>query len=163
MGILAADFLIGCQHFAKSKRRDRLLSAQRDGRWGEHTLCEAVPRVVVRRASPPCIVPARSSWPCTLPPPRASSSPSRRLYIYLVAVGLPSATMREADDDAWGGDRGDTTRAGGETTRAGGRRASDKTSAGKTARGGDDAEHTLTHECVPASSDAGHLLFSSGF
>ena len=79
---------------------------------GAHS-CEAVPRVVVRRASPPRIVPARLSWPCTLPSPRASSSPSRRLYIYLVAVVLPLATMREADDDAWGGDRGDTTRAGG--------------------------------------------------
>ena len=69
---------------------------------------------IVRRASPPRSVPARSSWPCPLPPPRASSSPSRRLYIYLVAVGLPSATMRKGDDDAWGGDaQGDTKRAGG--------------------------------------------------
>ena len=45
--------------------------------------------------------------------------------------------------------------------RAGGRRAPEKTSAGKTARGGDDAGHTLTHECAPPSSNAGHLLFSS--
>ena len=155
MGILTADFLIGCRHFAKSKRRDRLLSARREMADGGSTLYV--------RLCPPSSSGARrhpASWPCTLPPPRASS-PSRRLYIYLVAVGLPSATMREGDDDAWGGDRGDTTRAGEETTRVGGRRAPEKTSAGKTARGGDDAGHTLTHECAPPSSDAGHLLFSS--
>jgi len=144
MGILAADFLIGCQHFAKSKRRDRLLSAQGDGRCLEHTLCEAVPRVVVRRASPPGIVPTRSSWPCTLPPPRASSSPSRRLYIYLVVVGLPSAMMREGDDDAWGGDRGDTTRAGEETS-ARGDGAPRRGRARGGRRGGATTRGTLSH------------------
>ena len=162
MGILAADFLIGCPHFAKSKRRDRLLSAQGDGRWGEHTLCEAVPRVVVRRASPPRIVPARLSWPCTLPSPRASSSPSRRMYIFVVAVAV--GHDEGGGRRAGGATRGAmTTRAGGETTRAGVRRAPEKTSAGKTARGGDDAGHTLTHECAPPASDAGHLLLSSEF
>jgi len=54
-----------------------------------------------------------------------------------------------------GGDaRGDDDARGRDTTRAGGRRVLEKTSAGTTARGGEAAGHSLTHECAPRSAAA---------
>jgi len=57
--------------------------------------------------------------------------------------------MRRGDDA-----RGDDAARGGDTTRTGGRRVLEKTSAGTTTRGGEDAGHSLTHECAPHSAAA---------
>jgi len=87
--------------------------AQGDGRWGEHILCAAVPRVVVRRASPPVSCPsARRGHVRCHHRGRCRPPPSRRSYFFLVAVAV--------GHDEGGGRRARATTRGATTTRAGG-------------------------------------------
>jgi hypothetical protein len=64
MGVLAAGFLIGLEYYKLSVGDGDAMAD------GESTfVCEAVPRVVVRRASPPRIFPPRAAWTRGLNPP----------------------------------------------------------------------------------------------
>jgi len=96
MGILAADFLIGCQHFGKSKRRERLLYCpRREKADGGSTLCVRLcPASSSGARRPPTSCPRarRDHVRCHH---RARRRPPRVACISFW-LPLPSATMREA-------------------------------------------------------------------
>jgi len=107
-------------------------------------MCEAVPRVdvVVRRASPPRIIPARASWSRALPPPARVVVHLASLALF-ISFWLPFAVGHE-------GERGDARGAtrGGATTRAGGRRAPDEDERGEDGAGG-VTRGTVSHTNAP--------------
>ena len=88
-------------------------------------MCEAVPRVdvVVRRASPPRIIPMRASWSRALHPPARVDVHFASLAFFISFL-LPFAVGHEGEGRCAGGRRGgwsDDTRVG--AARAGRRRA----------------------------------------
>jgi hypothetical protein len=90
MGILAADFLSGCQNFAKSKRRDRLLSAQGDGQWGSTLYVRLCPASSSGVRRPPASSPRARRGHVRCPTARVVAPLASLVYLFggrRVAVG----------------------------------------------------------------------------
>ena len=109
-------------------------------------MCEAVPcvDVVVRRASPPRIIPTRASWSRALPPPPARVVVHLASLALLISFWLPLASATRGRGATHGG----TTRRGKRRRVRGCGARRTKTSAGKTARGR-ATQGTVSHTNAP--------------